>query len=459
MSLVVYYTDALIYILLLAGLTLLFIKRNSVLMKRMVQRILSRPRYIVSGMFLLVFIIIGLLDTVHLKLNVEAPTEVSILDLLLEPQNSKGEVTYSAPFATHSFVPEIIKTETGKLEEVYPRLELAGQSLKDPLSDKRADILKRLGIGLFWGLMISLVLFLLAVTVFAISASASASALSSSSLSSLRTFGQAIQYYILKTKSANLSFWITLTILICLVTVIAQLMFEYHILGTDKIGRDVFYISLKSIRTGLIIGSLTTFIMLPFALLFGMLAGYFPGIIDDAIQYVYITLSSIPAILLIAAAVVSLQMKIETNPDLKLLLLCMILGLTSWTSLCRYVRGETLKLRDSEFIQAAITLGTTKTDIFWRHVLPNLMHIVIITLVLDFSGLVLAEAVLTYIGVGVDSATYSWGTMINAARLEMGRDPIVWWSLSGALILMFSLVFSANIFSEAVQEAVSPRRD
>lgn len=230
-----------------------------------------------------------------------------------------------------------------------------------------------------------------------------------------------------------------------------------HLFGTDKVGQDVLYMVLKSIRTGLIIGTITTLIMLPFALLFGMWAGYFRGWVDDIIQYIYTTLSSVPGVLLIAAAIVSLQAKVEENPDLRLIILCIILGVTSWTTLCRLIRGETLKLREAEFVQAAIVLGVRPFNLIRRHILPNLMHIVIITVILDFSTLVLAEAVLSYVGVGVDPTTFSFGNMINAARLEMARDPIIWWPLTFAFIFMFALVFAANIFSEALQEALNPR--
>lgn len=109
-----------------------------------------------------------------------------------------------------------------------------------------------------------------------------------------------------------------------------------HLFGTDKVGQDVLYQSLKSIRTGLIIGTLTTLIMLPFAIFFGIAAGYFGGFIDDVIQYVYTTLSSIPGVLLIAAAILSLQVFISNHAeyfptlasraDARLLALCLILG-------------------------------------------------------------------------------------------------------------------------------------
>ena len=241
----------------------------------------------------------------------------------------------------------------------------------------------------------------------------------------------------------------------------------YHIFGTDKVGQDVFYQSLKSIRTGLVIGTLTTLMMLPFALLLGIMAGYFRGWVDDIIQYLYTTLSSIPSVLLIAATVLMMQVYIETRPelfdtiaaraDLRLLFLCIILGVTSWTGLCRLLRGETLKLREMEYIQAAHAFGVSHWRIISRHILPNVMHIVLISTVMDFSGLVLAEAVLSYVGVGVDPSTISFGTMINAARLEMAREPMVWWALLAAFSFMFALVLSANLFADAVQNAFDPR--
>jgi peptide/nickel transport system permease protein len=247
----------------------------------------------------------------------------------------------------------------------------------------------------------------------------------------------------------------------------ADLGVKYHVFGTDKVGQDVMYQSLKSIRTGLVIGTLTTMVMLPFAVLLGIMAGYFRGWVDDIIQYVYTTLNSIPGVLLIAAAILTLQVFMQTHPemfdiiayraDMRLLFLCIILGITSWTGLCRLLRGETLKLSEVDYIQAASAFGVGHFRIISRHILPNVMHIVLISVVLDFSGLVLAEAVLSYVGVGVDPTMNSWGNMINAARLEMAREPVVWWSLLSAFVLMFVLVLAANLFSDAVRDAFDPR--
>jgi len=244
-----------------------------------------------------------------------------------------------------------------------------------------------------------------------------------------------------------------------------------HLLGTDKVGGDVLLAALKGVRTGVVIGTGTTIIIIPFAILFGVLAGYFGGWIDDLIQYIYTTLSSIPGVLLIVAFMLifgteGYQGGVIKEADLwfglfvpsdRLFWLCVIMGITSWTDLCRLIRGETLKLRELEYVQAAKAFGVSNVITILRHIIPNLMHLVLITFILQFSGLVLAEAVLSYIGIGVGPEMGSWGNMINTARLELSREPVVWWSLVGAFIFIFGLVLPANIFGDAIRDALDPK--
>jgi peptide/nickel transport system permease protein len=216
-----------------------------------------------------------------------------------------------------------------------------------------------------------------------------------------------------------------------------------------------------------LIGTLATLVTLPLAVLLGISAGYFKGWVDDVVQYIYTTLNSIPGILLIAASVLLIDVYIETHPeqfkllsdraDFKFIALCFILGMTSWTGLCRLLRAETLKLSQLEYVQAAHAFGVSRWRVITRHILPNTTHIILIALVLDFSGFVLAEAVLSYIGVGVDPSMKSWGNMINEARAELAREPVVWWSVTAAFILMFVLVLAANLFSDRVRDAFDPR--
>lgn len=245
----------------------------------------------------------------------------------------------------------------------------------------------------------------------------------------------------------------------------------HHLLGTDKVGNDVFFSAIKGIRTGVIIGGGTTLVAIPFAILFGVLAGFFGGFVDDIIQYIYTTLSSIPDVLLIVAFMLifgttGYQGGLVTDKDLtlglfvfndRLFWLCFIMGITSWTSLCRLLRGETLKLREMEYIQASEALGVHRLVTVYRHIVPNVTHIVLISFILQFSYLVLAEAILSYIGIGVGSETGSWGNMISTARLELSREPIVWWNLMAAFIFMVGLVLPANILGDTIRDALDPR--
>lgn len=221
-----------------------------------------------------------------------------------------------------------------------------------------------------------------------------------------------------------------------------------HWLGTTQTGQDVVYVALKGVRTALIIGGLVTIIAVPFAILFGVTAGYFGGWVDDLIQYFYTTLRSVPSVLLIACFMLVFGRGIVQ--------LCIVMGITGWVGLCRLLRGETLKLREREYVQAANALGVSKFQILLKHIVPNLMHLVLISIVLRFSGLVLNEAILSYIGIGVGPDTFSWGTMINGARNELGRDPIIWWNLAAAFIAMFGLVLPANLFADALRDALDP---
>jgi peptide/nickel transport system permease protein len=241
----------------------------------------------------------------------------------------------------------------------------------------------------------------------------------------------------------------------------------YHLLGTDRTGNDVLYTALKSMRTAFVIGSLATIATLPLALLLGIAAGYFKGWVDDLTQYVYTVLSSVPNILLIAACVLMVQVYLDKHPelfetgleraDLKIFLLCVILGVTGWAGLCRLLRAETLKLRELEYVQAATAFGVGPWRIMSKHILPNVMHLVLITTVLEFSSLILYEAILSYVGIGVDPSMSSFGAMINQARSEMSRDPVVWWSFAAAFLFMVTLVLAANLFADAVRDAFDPR--
>ncbi|MGH8616095.1 MAG: ABC transporter permease [Burkholderiales bacterium] len=457
-------TDALVFLLLAMSALLAWYLRRHEHLRAPWRRVARSRRGMGAAVVLTVFVVIGLLDSLHYNPLLPAQdgkrafsTETrSALDALLGRLRAEREKTYSAPLATHLYSKETVELPDGTQVREYPRLRFGGAHLKDPAADWAGDVAKRTLAGLLGGGLVWCILVLAICAV----------------LARRREDGLKDAWQRVWAGETDAPWDVMLAVagaLCVLAGVVAALATGYHVLGTDKTGQDVLYLSLKSIRTGLVIGTLATLIMLPLAVFAGIAAGYFRGWVDDLVQYVYTTLSSIPGVLLIAACVVMMQVFIDTHSDWamfdtvvkradwRLAILCAILGITSWTGLARLLRGETLKLREVEFVQAAHAFGVSDWTIITRHLLPNVLHIVLIALVMDFSSLVLAEAVLSYVGVGVDPSMNSFGTMINSARLEMGREPVVWWALASAFCFMLVLVLAANLFADAVRDALDPR--
>ncbi len=463
-QIVVLWSDMLIWLLVAAGIGVGVLVAKTPPLLAAWRRVGANRVGMASATVLLAFIAIGLLDSLHFRLQLDgkpgqkasyAIEVLSVLDLLAAPLRLRNEKTYSEPFATRLYAKETIDLPGGETVRDYPRLKHGGSHL----GEREGDVVADAGLTAFRVGVLALLGWL------ALAAVASALVGRRATVAVDASGWQKIWRG--ETVFAWNAVLITLGIMLLIVVPLFWLAGQYHVFGTDKVGQDVLYQVLKSVRTGLIIGLVTTLVMLPMAVLLGIVAGYFRGWIDDVIQYVYTVLNSIPGVLLIAAAVLMMQVVIDTHPqwfstaaeraDLRLLALCFILGITSWTGLCRLLRGETLKLRELEYIQAAQAFGVSSWRIIVRHILPNLMHIVIIALVMDFSGLVLAEAVLSYVGIGVDPTMISFGTMINSARMELGREPVVWWSLAAAFSTMFILVLAANLFADAVRDAFDPR--
>ncbi len=421
------WTDILIWLLLFSTVGLGFVISKSKETRAKWREIFKSKLAIISAIILGFYIFFTLIDSIHFRDNTSSNI-VSLLDIALKHRAESRERTYSSPFALREYIKDIDVDESGITREIYRDLKFVNGG----------NFTSNTILGILVGLSISLIFIFLHIR------------------------------YIERDSSIPwATAYITFTILITISSWVYIMSFDYHVLGTDKVGGDVLYQSLKSIRTGLLIGVLTTLIMLPLAIILGVSAGFFGGIIDDIVQYIYTTLNSIPSVLLIASAVLLMQVLMDNHPtwfetaeeraDLRLLFLILILGVTSWTSLCRLLRAETLKISQLDFVTASKAFGVRSFNIIRRHIIPNLMHIILISVVLDFSGLVLAEAVLSYVGVGVDPTMYSWGNMINQARLEMAREPMVWWSLFSAFIFMFALVLSANLLSDRVQFVLDPK--
>ncbi len=461
MKIVLLWTDLALWLMAAAGLAYAWRVRAQAHLRSTWRRVLRDPIAASAGVVLALFLLVTLVDSIHLRRALPTANggvvydtlTVSALDLLLARQTGMREVSYSAPLAAQGFSKESVVDARGEVRRDYPRLRFGGAHLADPAAQWAGDVACRAGLGVAGGLAAGALLVVLAAAALAPHHQGWRQALAD--LAADRTF------YPLR------AVLLTLAIVLLLAGPVVALMPHYHVFGTDRTGNDVLVQALKSVRTAFVIGALSTLATLPIALLLGVLAGYYKGWVDDAIQYVYTTLSSVPNVLLIAACVLLVQVFFDKNPeafetaaersDLKMLMLCLILGLTGWAGLCRLVRAETLKLRELDYVQAATAFGVGDLRIMARHIVPNVMHLVLITLVLSFSELILYEAVLTYVGVGVDPATSSFGSMINLARAEMSRDPVVWWSFAAAFGFMVGLVLAANLFADGVRDAFDPK--
>ena len=416
-----------------------------------------------SSVVLALCLAVTLLDSVHYRLplatvagqaTVAYDTRTrSLLDALLADLVDARETTYSRPLAYVSFTKESVLVN-GETQRVAPRLQFGGAQLEDPDRLWLPDIAARGGTGLLWGALAAVVAGTLLVAAVA--------------WGTRQPLGPTWGRIWRKQTAVPWHVALQTLALVCLVAgPAAALSGPYHLLGTDLTGNDVLYQSLKSIRTAFVIGTLATVATLPLAVVLGILAGYFRGWVDEVIQYLYTVLSSVPNVLLIAACVLLVQVFLDKNPglfetgaeraDLKLFLLCAVLGLTGWAGLCRLLRAETLKLRELDYVQAAGAFGVSHARIMARHIFPNVAHLMLIVTVLEFSALILYEAVLSYVGVGVDPSMNSFGGMINLARNEMSRDPVVWWSFASAFGFMVALVLAANLFADGVRDAFDPR--
>jgi peptide/nickel transport system permease protein len=461
-KLVLLWTDVALWALFAALMAYALRVRRDPNLRASWQKVLRDPAALSAGVVLLLFVTVTLVDSIHFRRELpgsagqsqvfyDTRTE-SLLDVVLSRQLAMREVTYSSPLATHAYTKQSIEVD-GQVVRDFPRLEHGGAHLQDPAKQWRGDVTSRALGGLLGGLVL-----------FAAAAAAAAFLMRrhhGGTLQALRDVAVDRTTYPVRAVLATV-------LVVCLLggpTV--ALMGHYHVFGTDQTGNDVLVQALKSIRTAFVIGALSTLATLPFALGLGVLAGYFRGWVDEVIQYLYTTLSSVPNVLLIAACVLMVQVFLDKHPeffqtsaersDLKIFLLCAILGVTGWATLCRLVRGETLKLRELDYVQAATAFGVGHARIMKRHIVPNVMHLVLITTVLSFSDLILYEAVLTYVGVGVDPTMSSFGGMINLARSEMSREPLVWWSFVAAFAFMVTLVLAANLFADGVRDAFDPR--
>lgn len=225
--------------------------------------------------------------------------------------------------------------------------------------------------------------------------------------------------------------------------------------GTDFLGQSTFRKALYGAKTSITVALFASILSMLIGVPLGALAGYFRGWVDDLIVWLYTTEGTIPGIILVMAFAVVLRtatffgMEPRGNTAVYV-----ALGLTGWVGICRLIRGEIIKRKESEYVMAAKALGCSNTRIIFKHLLPNVFHVIIIDFSLRFVGFIHAEVILSFLGLG-ETERPSWGGMIDAARTELARN--VWWEMAAATLAIFILSLALNIFGDALRDSLDPK--
>ena len=231
-------------------------------------------------------------------------------------------------------------------------------------------------------------------------------------------------------------------------------------LGTDIFGLSVLRKVLYGAKVSLTVALVASGISIAIGVPLGAIAGYFGRRVDDVIVWLYSTLQSVPYILLILAFAFVLRDKIlfaGTDHEMRLAGMTAVylaMGLTSWVGLCRLIRGEVIKHKERDYVSAARAFGCGNFYIIFRHILPNVFHLVIIDFSLRFVSFIHAEVILSFLGLGAKDQP-SWGVMIDDARMELARG--VWWQMAAATAAIFVLSLSLNVLGDALRDAIDPR--
>lgn len=243
-----------------------------------------------------------------------------------------------------------------------------------------------------------------------------------------------------------------------------------HWLGTDYQGRDVFWRALAGSATAVKVGIIASLISAVIGVALGAVAGFYGGKFDDWVVWLYSTFASMPTLLFILAFALLVSRNFLSPGMMRcaeavgtvlraepgMLAVYLAIGLTGWVTLCRVVRGETMRLRTMPYIAAARVAGVSSPVIIWRHILPNVFHLVIIYFTLSFAGAIMLEVIVSYLGFGVQAAP-SWGVMISDGQERLWRG--IWWEIAAATAFMFGLVLALNVLGDALRDALDPRQN
>ena len=218
-----------------------------------------------------------------------------------------------------------------------------------------------------------------------------------------------------------------------------------HPMGTDNLGRDVAQRLVQGSRIAFHVGIMTSLIAIPLGLVLGLLGGYFGGKVDSLVVWLCATVASMPGLLFILA--------ISLIAGQGLLGIYLGIGLTTWVGVCRTIRAEVMKHRDRAYVQAARVLGYSHLRIMFRHILPNVAHIILIQFSIRFPGAVATEVFISFLGIGVQGEP-SWGIMINHARLRLWQG--IWWEMTFVTLAIFTLVLVFNHLADELRDLLDP---
>lgn len=233
-------------------------------------------------------------------------------------------------------------------------------------------------------------------------------------------------------------------------------MIEGHVLGTDKLGRDIMTRLMYGGRISILVGLVAVAIELCIGTFVGAISGYYGGKVDAilmTITEIWMTIPFLPVIIIMGTILSSLKV----DPNVRVLFLILSMGILSWGGIARIVRGEILTLREQEFIQATEALGLRDRRKIMKHLIPNIIPILIVNATLDVGAFIAFEAALSYLGVGVSEPIASWGNMLQAANNQANLQKRAWlWLPPGICVLIISL--GINLLGDGLRDALDPKK-
>ena len=229
-----------------------------------------------------------------------------------------------------------------------------------------------------------------------------------------------------------------------------------HWFGTDYLGRDVLTRIMVGGRISIAVGVVSVVISVVVGTLVGSIAGYYGGKIDYflmAFTDIFLSIPFLPIVILMG----SMLSDLEVNPNMRIVALMFMLGLLSWPSIARLVRGEILSLREQEFMQATESLGLKDTRKIIKHLIPNVIPTIIVNATLGVASAILTESALSYLGMGVVEPTPSWGNMISASNkaIDLQKRPWLWMPPGACMVIT---VMAVNLFGDALRDALDPKK-